>query len=68
MEVEILFRRRFLAAKKIENVQPDLVAWRIALYKKDFMQQGNAQKKIRRVESGFLFIYGFADCIIIGKL
>ena len=45
MEVEILLRRRFLAAKKIENAQPDLVAGRMVLFKKNFVQQGNAPKK-----------------------
>ena len=57
MEVEILFRRYFSAAKKIENAQPDLVAWWIVFFKKDFLQQGNAQEKIRPVESGLVLLF-----------
>ena len=60
MEVEILFRRLFSVAKKIENVQPDLVAGQIVLFREDFVQQGNAQKKSalwRADDVGFDSIY-----------
>jgi hypothetical protein len=44
MEVEILLGA-FLVAKKIENEQPDLVAWRIVFFKKDFKATRERLKK-----------------------